>query len=433
MGRTKQTPRGSASHRPVGMTAATFTGTGRGKAGPEEQFRDAPEEDTEEDLPLVLEDAEKQPKEGKPGTSKSKGKKLGDQPAQATEGAEAPPEETAPDPNPTKPHTDPAPIEPQPGTSKAPPGDPTQAPTDDPTQPAAKNPDEDEPPAHTKYVMDYKAAGKAWLDSVVKDGKEAYIRLFDKLLELGSPYIDDFDQADREQVFKCIRDKTGRFLDDDDFVTYVETEEEKKKPKYVFTGDAKLALTDYYNAVHTLCEVQQNFAKSNQVLEKKIEDKSIFLDIIKQVQLPSVQVQVRTVEELEKLEGKTYRELTLMCHLPNFKRINPNAKEQTRMMAAYIYCVLYEQITGIRASQTGCATDFRCPTMPFKRLITGKRQPGGPGRSSEASEGSSRSLEEVAEMEGPTPAKRTRKASKPATAAKATPKGRGIKGRGKKS
>ena len=45
------------------MTAATFTGTGRGKAGPEEQFRDAPEEDTEEDLPLVLEDAEKQPKE----------------------------------------------------------------------------------------------------------------------------------------------------------------------------------------------------------------------------------------------------------------------------------------------------------------------------------------------------------------------------------
>ena len=67
------------------MTAATFTGTGRGMTGPEEQFRDNPGE--EEDLPLVLEDAE-QPKEGKPGTSKSKGKQLGDQPAQATEGAE---------------------------------------------------------------------------------------------------------------------------------------------------------------------------------------------------------------------------------------------------------------------------------------------------------------------------------------------------------
>ena len=96
-------------------------------------------------------------------------------------------------------------------------------------------------------------------------------------------------------------------------------------------------------------------------------------------------------------------------------------------MAAYMYCVLYEQITGIRASQTGCATDFRCQMTPFKRLITGKRQPGGPGRSSKARGGSSRSLEDVAEMEGAPPAKRTRKATKSATAAKVTPKGRGKK------
>ena len=197
--------------------------------------------------------------------------------------------------------------------------------------------------------------------------------------------------------------------------------------------DAKLALTDYYDAVHTLCEAQQNFAKRTQVLEEKIEDKSVFLDIIKQVQLPSVKVEIRTVEEMEKMEGKTYRELTLMCHLPNFKRINPNAKEQTRMMAAYIYCVLYEQITDIRVSQTGCATDFRCLTTPFKRLIMGKKQPGRPSRLSEVRGGSSRSLEEVTEMEGPTPAKRTRKASKLATVTTSTPKGRGLKGRGKKS
>ena len=196
------------------MMTATFTSTGRGKTGPEEQFRDAPEEDTEEDLLLVLEDAEKQPKEGKPGASKLKGKKL----AHVAEGAEAPPEETPPDSKLTEPHTDPAPAEPQPGTSKAPTKDPTQAPTDETTQPAARNPDEDEPPAPTKYVMEYKAGGKALLDSVVKDQEEAYIRLFDKLMELGNPYIDNFDQADREQVFKCIRDKTGRFLDDDDFV-----------------------------------------------------------------------------------------------------------------------------------------------------------------------------------------------------------------------
>ena len=423
MARTKQTPRGGASHQPGGMTTATFIGMGRGKAGPEEQFIDAPEEDTEEDLPLVLEDAVKKPKEGKQGASKSKSKK----PAQAAEGAEAPPEETPPDSKPTKPHTDPAPTEPQPGTSKAPTEDPTQAPTDEPTKPATANPDEDEPPAPTKYVRAYQAAGKDWLDSVVKDREEVYTRLFDKLLVLGDPYIDNFDQVDKEQVFKCIRDKTGRFSKDDDFVTYVETQEEKQKPRYVLTNNAKVALTDYYDAVHTLCEAQQNFAKSTQVLEQKIADKFVFLDIIKQVQLPSVKVEIRTVEEMERIEGKTYRELTLMCHLPNFKRINPNAKEQTRTMAAYMYCVLYEQITDIRPSQTGCATDFRCPTMPFKRLITGKRQPGGPGRSSELRGGSSRSLEDVAKVGGAPPAKRTSKATKSATTTKVTPKGRGMK------
>ena len=425
--RTKQTARGGASHQPGGMATATFTGMGRGKATPEEQFRDDTKVDTKEDLPLVLEDAAQKPKEGKQGASKSKGKKK----AQATEGAEAPPEETPLDPESAKPHTDPAPAEPQPGTSKAPTEDPTQAPTDETAQPAARNPDKDEPPAPTKYVRAYQAAGKKWLDTVVKDGEAAYNRLFDEFLKLGDPYIDNFDQAVREQVLKCIRDKTGRFLDDEDFVTYVETEEEKQKPRYIFTSDAKAALTDYYDAVHTLCKAQQNFVKSTQVLEKKIRDKSIFLDIIKQVQLPSVKVEIRTVEELERMEGKTYRDLTLMCHLPNFKRINPNTKEQTRTMAAYIYCVLYEQITGVRASQTGCAMDFKCPTMPFKRLITGKRQPRRPGRSSEGKGRPSKSLEDVAEMEGPTLSKRTRKATKSARAAKPKPKpkGRGTKGK----
>ena len=54
MVRTKQTPRGGASHRPGGMTTAMFTGTGGGEAAPEE----TPEVDTEEDLLLVLEEAE---------------------------------------------------------------------------------------------------------------------------------------------------------------------------------------------------------------------------------------------------------------------------------------------------------------------------------------------------------------------------------------
>ena len=214
-------------------------------------------------------------------------------------------------------------------------------------------------------------------------------------------------------------------MSENEFVVYVEREEEKKKPKYKLTSDAKETLRDYYDAVHILCEAQENFARSTQVLEEKIKDKSVFLDIIQQVQLPAVQVQVRMVEELEKLEGKTYRDLTLLCHLPNFRRIHHNASEQTRMMAAYIYFVLHEQITGLRPSQTGCAAEFRCGTMPFKRLITGKRQPGGQGRSSEARGGSSRKLEEVAEMEGATLTMQRRKATKPGAVAKPVSRGKG--------
>ena len=182
--------------------------------------------------------------------------------------------------------------------------------------------------------------------------------------------------------------------------------------------------------VHTLCEAQKNFALSTQVLEEKIEDKSVFLDIIRQVQLPAVQVSIRTVEELEKVQGKTYRELTLLCHLPNFRRIFPNASEQTRTMAAYIYFVLYEQITSLRPSQTGGAADFRCRVTLFKRLITGKKQPSRPGRSSKARGGSSKKIEDVAQMEGTTPAKQRKTTLTPKPAGGRC---RGRKGQGKSS
>ena len=239
--------------------------------------------------------------------------------------------------------------------------------------------------------------------------------LFDTLQQLGNPHIDNFTDSNREQVFNCIRDRTGIYLSEDGLVKFVGPEEVKVKPKYKLKGDAKEALRDYYNAVHMLCKAQTNFAASTKVLEEKIEDKSVFLDI---------QVTIGTIEELEKLQGKTYRELTLLCHLPNFRHIYPNVMEQTRTMAAFIYFILYEQITTLRPSQTGCAAEFRCGVTPFKRLITIKRQPGGPGRSGEARK-SGRKLEEIAEMEGDTTAKQRNTTLKPTGG-----KGRG---RGKKA
>ena len=62
---------------------------------------------------------------------------------------------------------------------------------------------------------------------------------------------------------------------------------------------AKAALKDYYDAVDTLSEAQANLACSTKVLEENIEDKTVFLDIIRQMQLPAVQVSIRTIEEEE--------------------------------------------------------------------------------------------------------------------------------------
>ena len=110
-----------------------------------------------------------------------------------------------------------------------------------------------------------------------------------------------------------------------------------KKPKFRLTGEAKEALKNYYDAAHELCVAQADFAKATQKnLKSKIEDKTVFLSIIQQVRLPSVQIHVRTVEEIEQLEGKTYRELTMSQHLPDAKKIYSNSTDQTRTMAAFM-------------------------------------------------------------------------------------------------
>ena len=275
MVRTKQTARGSKAPRPGGMATAKFTGRSRGD--PETQFADDPFDIADEDLPDVLEDADK-PKGGEPSTSKSVGKEGEAQTeGQAAEGAQAPPEGIPPAPI-TVPTT------PLPGTSMG----PTQDPTDDPAQ------------------------------------DQAYDTLYDRLQQLGTPHKEGLDQADRQQVYNCIKDRTGIFLSQDENVLYIETEEEFEKPKFRLTGEAKEALRNYYDAAHELCAAQTGFAKATQELESKIEDKTVFLSIIQQVRLPSVQIHVRMVEEIEQLEGKTYRELTMSQHLPDAKKIYSN-------------------------------------------------------------------------------------------------------------
>ena len=243
------------------MATAKFAGRGRGD--PEAQFADDPFDIADEDLPNVLKDADK-PKGGDPSTSKSVGREGEAQTeGQATEGAQAPPEGIPPAPIPV-------PTAPLPGTSTG----PTQDPTDDPAQDPTQTPGKVEIKL-TQYVKDYRAAGKVWLDTVVQEIEKAYDTLYDRLQQLGTPHKEGLDQADRQQVYNCIKDRTGMFLSQDEKVLYIETEEEFEKPKFRFTGEAKEALKNYYDVAHELCAAQTGFAKATQELESKVEDKTV--------------------------------------------------------------------------------------------------------------------------------------------------------------
>ena len=70
---------------------------------------------------------------------------------------------------------------------------------------------------------------------------------------------------------------------------YVEQEEANiKKTQVKLSGEAKQTVRDYYEAAHDLCKVQTTFMESTRVLESNLENKDLFLDIIRQVQLPAV-------------------------------------------------------------------------------------------------------------------------------------------------
>ena len=233
--RTKQTPRGSSSsHRPKGMATVRLTGSAEGEA---EQFQDAGGDKSQDSQEWPDCDNPKAAKQGRGESSKTKGK-TGDQPTQAEDGAEALPKENPPAAVPSDPWT---------GTSQDTPA--VYTPRLPPRIPCATHPGSHPGPCHrgytpmhTKYIKTYQQAGKDWLDTILVNGEQAYNSLFAELVRLGHPHIDNFSNADRQTVLKCIKDLTGRFLSEEDFTVYVEREDvDIKKPKIKLTGDVKEA------------------------------------------------------------------------------------------------------------------------------------------------------------------------------------------------
>ena len=132
------------------MATARFA-SAEGEA--EQQFKDAPGEETEDsqEWPDWKEGASKSGgKTGdQQGTSKSEGK-TGDQPKQTEGGAKAPPKENPP-----------SPPDPRPGTSKDPTDALAEVPNQDPTKGNPQEPEEETPPNLTEYIKSYQQAGES--------------------------------------------------------------------------------------------------------------------------------------------------------------------------------------------------------------------------------------------------------------------------------
>ena len=77
-----------------------------------------------------------------------------------------------------------------------------------------------------------------------------YITLYDTLLQIGDQHISKLSDSDRQTVLNCIADKSGKYLNEDDFVVYVSKEDtDFKKKKYKVGDEAKAAIKQYYQSV----------------------------------------------------------------------------------------------------------------------------------------------------------------------------------------
>ena len=293
------------------------------------------------------------------------------------------------------------------GGATAPPADnpataitvPPQDPTDKPQDPQAGTSTDD--PGLKEYVDSYMQAAQDWFDSIQNDQVEAYKEIYNTLLQIGKPHIKGLEKADGNAVLASIADKSGQFISEvDKYTVYVSKEEETiAKNPVVVSPEARKSISEYYKAAQDLCQSQVIFMQKTREMEAAVNDENIFLDIIRQVQLPAVKVMVRTRSEEEAIQGKTYQELSLTQHLPNHKKLQPSTTDATRTMATFMYYALHKQLTGKAKSQKVCSDDFGCKMTLFKHLVTGKKQPGGPGRTKGEKGKSSRTMEEVKQLE----------------------------------
>ena len=281
------------------------------------------------------------------------------------------------------------------------------------------------------YMNKCQGFAKIWFQEVVEKQEQAYRDLIASLVGLVEEQseakdlkigIVGFTDQEVQNVLKSISDTSGKYIDSVDKFQVEVSKEEEEITRKRFTESKKAteqqkALDEYYDAAKDLCHSQAIYMARLEKLSKVLNDSDRLLAIINHVQLPAVQVTVTTKEQEKKQAGLSGEEMVILEHLPDAENWAVGRQAGERMMAAWLYFVLYKQVTGSMADQDKCAEKFGCSTTQFKRMITGKWQEGGKRKedakstSSEAKKWKSERLEKLAKQErGGKKAKRKRKA-----------------------
>ena len=240
------------------------------------------------------------------------------------------------------------------------------------------------------YMSRCQDFAKVWFDEVVQKKEVAYRDLIARLVSLVEEQskekdlqlgLADFGEQQILSVLESITDTSGKYMAQiSHFQIEVSKEEEeitKKRLTEKKTSAVQVALDDYYDCAKDLCQAQAAYMVSLEKLSKTLDNPDRLLSIINHVQLPAVQVTVTTREQERKQAGVTGEEMVIMEHLPEAARWKLGRKPNVKMMAAWLYFLLYKQVTGSTAGQDKCAGEFGCSVTQFKRMVTGKWQEGG--------------------------------------------------------
>ena len=211
-------------------------------------------------------------------------------------------------------------------------------------------------------------------------------------------------------MLESISDLSGKYIDSVDRHQVEVSKEEEEITRKRFTegkkaSEVQKALNEYYDAANDLCHSQAVYMARLEKLSKVLDNPDRLLAIINHIQLPAVQVTVTTKEQDKKQAGLSGEEMVILEHLPEAEGWKVGRPADERMMAAWLYFVLYKQVTGSTAGQDKCADKFGCSVTQFKRMVTGKWQEGGKrkeetkGVSKTAKKRQSKRLEELAKQE----------------------------------